>query len=854
MTAETALESSPQPAAVPVFRQPVWPRLLVLIVGLSVLPVAGLTAWLLVKAGTAIGLIALVVAAILLPAAVLICVLFFWQRSVGQRGFGLRAGGLSGELTPELDIIRRAFDSLGSPRAIIGPRGHMTYANAQFIGLMRRSMVGKLSGLEALLGGDKEQIRRFAEICRSAGTGVPDHADFYLHLPGGGEWRRIEAAPVEAYAGYFALRVEDISTQRGLAEVLKQEQRRFVDFVDSAPIGFYSADADGRFTYMNQTLSQWLGMPVTEIAAGRAQLGQALWQGGPAGAPPHDPLNGRASGEAVLRAADGQPLPVQLIQNIEKTATGLNVHTIVRDLRSELQWREALEQTELRLQRLFEEAPLGVALMAPDGTLRRTNQTLARMLGAGDAPLAPQPLAAFFAEEPRARLANAVAATLSGTVPDAPFDISPAARPDLVMSVSLNRAGIGQGPDGAESGAIVLYAVDTTEQRNLEKQIAQSQKMQAIGQLAGGIAHDFNNLLTAMIGFCDLLLMRHKPGEQSFADIMQIKQNANRAADLVRQLLAFSRQQTLKAKVLRVTDVLMDISHLLRRLVGSSITLNLVHGRDLGRIRVDQGQLEQVIINLVVNARDAMPDGGEIEVRTANHTLDMPQRVGEEDIPPGDYLSIAVADQGIGISRDNLQRIFEPFFSTKDVGSGTGLGLSTVYGIVRQTGGYVLVDSEEGKGSVFTILLPTHVATEADVLAEAPTLDAEPPTRDLTGAGRILLVEDEEAVRLFSSRALRNKGYTVHEAQTGQVALDMLHRDGLEVDLMITDIVMPEMDGTTLIRAVRERLPHLKVICMSGYAEDTFRRKLDEDKDVTFLPKPFSLNQLASVVKDVIDR
>jgi two-component system cell cycle sensor histidine kinase/response regulator CckA len=391
--------------------------------------------------------------------------------------------------------------------------------------------------------------------------------------------------------------------------------------------------------------------------------------------------------------------------------------------------------------------------------------------------------------------------------------------------------------------------LDTTDQKNLETQFAQSQKMQAVGQLAGGIAHDFNNLLTAMIGFCDLLLQRHQPGDASFADIMQVKQNANRAANLVRQLLAFSRQQTLQPKVLDITDALTELSHLLRRLIGASIELEIVHSRDLFLVRVDQGQLEQVIINLAVNARDAMTEGGSLLIRTRNESRTQMEQRGSEIIPPGDFVVIDVADTGTGIPPENLQRIFEPFFSTKEVGSGTGLGLSTVYGIVKQTGGFVFVTSEIGKGTTFTIMLPRYHGTRE---TEATTTVADDRKSDLTGAGTVLLVEDEDAVRLFGSRALRNKGYKVVEAKSGDAALDVLANYGGTIDLMITDIVMPQMDGTQLIRHVREKQPDLKVICISGYAEESFRKRLDTVEGIHFLPKPFSLDQLAGKVKEVL--
>ncbi|MFA7430244.1 MAG: response regulator, partial [Rhodospirillaceae bacterium] len=412
--------------------------------------------------------------------------------------------------------------------------------------------------------------------------------------------------------------------------------------------------------------------------------------------------------------------------------------------------------------------------------------------------------------------------------------------------------------------ALVAHFIDTTAQRTLEAQFAQAQKMQAMGQLAGGVAHDFNNLLTAMIGFCDLLLQRHGAGDPSFADIMQIKQNANRAANLVRQLLAFSRKQPLAPRLLDVTDALTEMHHLLRRLLGERIQLDIKHGRDAGMVRVDPGQFDQVIINLAVNARDAMTEqagdtGGKpsrLELRTRSERVDKPFTRGPEQVPAGDYTVIAVADTGAGIPRENLGRIFEPFFSTKTgaVGTGTGLGLSTVYGIIRQTGGFIFVDSVLGKGTEFTIYLPRSEAT-AEPAATRPVSAAkpggEPSDADLTGGGLIMLVEDEDPVRVFAARALRNKGYTVIEARTGEGALDLL-AEHAHIDVLITDMVMPGLNGAELTRAVRRDRPDLPVILISGYSEEAARGEITDSADMHFLPKPFSLQQLAAKVKEVM--
>lgn len=409
---------------------------------------------------------------------------------------------------------------------------------------------------------------------------------------------------------------------------------------------------------------------------------------------------------------------------------------------------------------------------------------------------------------------------------------------------------------------ILLHLINITEQKQLELRFAHSQKMQAVGQLAGGVAHDFNNLLTAMIGFCDLLLMRHPAGDQSFADIMQIKQNANRAANLVRQLLAFSRRQTLQPKIIELTDVLAELSNLIRRLIGENIELKMIHGRDIPNIRADQGQLEQVLINLAVNARDAMKGGGTLTIRTSviniNKMYPLPSELiapSDEDtnIPDGQYVRVEVVDTGTGIPRDMIQKIFEPFFSTKEVGSGTGLGLSTVYGIIKQTGGFVYVASTEGVGTDFSLFFPVVSQEEADAAKATEQHEMHKEVhQDLTGSCTILLVEDEMPVRTFAARALSNKGYKIIEADCAETALELMEEHGSEVELIITDVIMPGMTGPQMIEEISPKYPEIKVIFMSGYAEEAFVDNYGTERDFNFLAKPFTLKQLASKVKDVI--
>jgi len=408
------------------------------------------------------------------------------------------------------------------------------------------------------------------------------------------------------------------------------------------------------------------------------------------------------------------------------------------------------------------------------------------------------------------------------------------------LRVSLNPAG--QGDDRH----LVAVLNDVTELKTLEAQFVQSQKMQAIGQLAGGVAHDFNNLLTAISGHCDLLLLRHDQGDPEYGDLIQIHQNANRAASLVGQLLAFSRKQSLMPEVLDLRDTLSDLTHLLNRLVGERVTLTLNHDPAILPIRADKRQLEQVLMNLVVNARDAMPDGGEIRVETENLMLTAPLERDRATVAPGSYVLVRVVDAGVGMSADMLPKIFEPFYTTKRPGEGTGLGLSTAYGIVKQSGGFIFVDSEVGRGTIFTLYFPS-CEKPAPAPVVAPPVAASGPPRNPDGV--ILLVEDEAPVRAFASRALRLRGYSVLEADSAETALAMLSDPSLKVDIFVTDVIMPGKDGPTWVREALAARPDTKVVFVSGYAEDAFPEHKSLIPNSVFLPKPFSLTDLTATVQ-----
>ena len=502
-----------------------------------------------------------------------------------------------------------------------------------------------------------------------------------------------------------------------------------------------------------------------------------------------------------------------------------------------------------RIPRYLIDAPVGVALLDGNGKIIEANVAFATMTGSDPKRAWDKPVFELFrdqsAQEAKARLTSLKV----GEVSRAPVDVR--FRPGNERTAQLFAGRMN--PSEAGGAVHAVYLIDTTGQTALETQFAQSQKMQAVGQLAGGIAHDFNNLLTVINGYAELLLQRTPATDPSFRDLNDIRSNGLRAASLVRQLLAFSRQQTLEPQMLSVTDLVADWSVTLRRLIGDRVKLKVEHGRDLWPVMADPTQLGNVLINLAVNARDAMPNGGTLTLRTANVEVEETKSHGQVLMPTGDYCMIEVEDTGIGIPKENLGKIFEPFFTTKDKGHGTGLGLASVYGIVKQTGGYIFPESEVGRGTVFRIYLPKYVAP---VVVDAPK-PAEPEKaqapRDLTGVGTILLVEDEDAVRDFAVRALTMRGYRVLAAAGGEEALEIVHSHEGEIDLLISDVVMPSMDGPALVKAVREIKPAMRIIFISGYAEEAFRNSPDRPEDFHFLPKPFSLKQLTTKVKDVIE-
>ena len=507
------------------------------------------------------------------------------------------------------------------------------------------------------------------------------------------------------------------------------------------------------------------------------------------------------------------------------------------------------ETLEQRFRGLLGNAPVGIGVLDGDGHVMHANQALTALLGLPFADIHAKPFFEHLESRSAAEVRALLALLASGRPMGEPVDLRFQDNAQRTARLYAGRI-----PGSTESAGILVYIIDTSDRTQLENQFAHSHRMQAVGQLAGGIAHDFNNLLTVINGVAELLMQRHQPGDPSFNDIHQIRSTGLRAAGLVRQLLAFSRQQRLDVQVISPTDIVSDWSITLRRLIGERVTLKVEHGRDLWPVKADPNQLGNVLVNLSVNARDAMPTGGVLTIRTGTISISHTeaQAQGHVLMPPGDYVTIDVADTGIGIPKENLGRIFEPFFTTKEVGHGTGLGLSSVYGIIKQSNGFLFVDSEVGKGTTFRIYLPRCIQTEspAEAVAARPPAVNDQPAKplDLTGHQTILLVEDEESLQQMTARYLHGMGYTVYCAGNGRDALQLIATTPGKIHLLVTDVVMPGMSGPQLAEKVRELHPSIKVILTSGYTGTLVEPDRLLGSNTSFIEKPFRLVSVANKV------
>lgn len=767
------------------------------------------------------------------------------------------------------DLTKKIVDTGTDGTLVVDADGKVIYANAAYVGYAGAE-AGEPKLVERLFTGGPdvtEATYRLAKAGREGRTQV-EEIRMSPALDGNAEasWYKVRVRPLERGGKKLAVwSVADRTREREKQENVFQELQHAIDYLDHAPAGFLSAEGDGRVAYINATLAGWLDLDLAQVGSGGMRLddivagdGAALLSG--SSAAPGSVLT--ETFDLDLKRPNGRTLPARLFHRVAYAADGTRgpSRTLVLNRSPGAEAAEGLRAAEVRFARFFNSTPLAIATVDKKGRITRANAPFARTFpGEISVSGAGRLIINAVQESDRQALQQALDAAHQGR-----SDIPPL---DLVLSEDTNRSArffISPVEEGEkEDESAIVYALETTEQQKLQEQFFQAQKMNAIGQLAGGVAHDFNNHLQSILGFADLLLANHKPTDASFADIVQIKNSANRAKSLVRQLLAFSRQQTLTPEEIHVGERLSELSNMLKRSIGPKVELDVRHARDLWPVHADPASFDNMIINLAVNARDAMPDGGKLMIRTKNIAQTESGKFDNEQLPPAEYAMIEVEDTGTGMPPEILEKIFEPFFTTKELGKGTGLGLSSAYGFVQQSGGVLLCDSVVGKGTTFRIFLPRYHAKALDApqtvaighgtAARIETGPSKPvPNADLTGQGTILLVEDEEAVRNFAARALASRGYTVLQAPSGVEGLEIAKGRINDIDLVISDVVMPEMDGPTMLGELRKLNPELKVIFVSGYAEEAFRKNLPEGQQFNFLPKPFSLKQLIETVKKVI--
>jgi len=786
--------------------------------------------------------------------------------------FGIIAGHIRiAARTLDAELLEDVFARVDHGLVVTGADGQVRMANAAAADLLGVDNAEDLGLLEQAFTTNGEANSAFFRMTRAVNRGLARSEEICL-TPSGplrtGRWLRIAAKPLNRgqidaeFSGAVIWSIHDISRDKARESQLRASFETRIAAYDTMPAGLFNCDADGRVTLINDQLAAWLGLQTEErdqevfltdiIAGDGSELIRRLAT---------ETGDERHRIDLDLVNDEGYAWPATLLVNAPQTNRPSSPMTAsdwtavvlprVEDQATDFSVGETAGPDALG--RFFRSAPFGIAAIDPEGRIAGANSAFSRLLmnvSPARGSTAQAILTRGLTDDDRMGVENALKAVLAGKANVAPVEITVGedhSHTRRLFFGATGRAG------GAGSFAVV-YVIDATEQKALEKKFAQSQKMEVVGKLAGGIAHDFNNVMTAIIGFSDLLLGTHRPGDPAYHNIKNIKSSAERAADLVRNLLAFSRQQQLQPKTLHLQEVVTDISSMLNRTLGERIELKIQSARDLWLVKADRNELERVIVNLAVNAGDAMPDGGQLTIRTSNVSERESARLKAQGLTPGEYVCLEVEDTGTGMDQATLNKIFEPFFTTKSVGKGTGLGLSSVYGIVKQTGGFVYPDSTLGKGTTFSVYLPRFEPDDIDVAADEPSADDKPKHRDLTGVGRVLIVEDEDAVRMFATQALKRQGYEVTQAADGYDALDLFEDEDFEVDLIVSDVKMPEMDGPTLLKEVRKTHPDMKFVFVSGYPADAFSKTLSDEDNYTFLPKPYSLAQIAAMVKEQIGR
>ena len=782
------------------------------------------------------------------------------------------------------EMLRALIDSEKEAQVLTASDGSVIYMNAAAKEFFKgRSL---FEAIKQRVGRDESDRLALAKLQAAVKNGADTTVELSLRSEKAAnftEWYRVCVRQTTAACTVWTL--TDITARRSMDAVIRHEIQELGEFLDVLPVGLYQTDAGGELVYVNQRFAQWLGYAHRSELQGK-RLKDILT------GTVFPELDGLWHGELTFRTAFGTFFKafVSHAAYDEHGDTMLR-GAVVRDAVSDFEGRENVKESELGFSWLFEEAPVGIAFIDMENVVTEANARLFQLFDKKREEVIGAHLDEFIETEDFNEIEHKIAKVKMGFLPRAHGEVKlTGGRNEKIAAVYMTPM-VKEGADGMpDISGVVIHFIDDTARRNLEVQVSQAQKMQAVGQLAGGIAHDFNNLLTAILGSADLLLETHPPSSSDFLELQNVKNSATRAADLVGRLLSYSRKQSLKPKYIGVTDLFSDLKHMLVRLLGTKIETRIEHGRNLGYIRVDETQFGQVMVNLAMNARDAMPDGGVFTVQTRVEHITATTQIGTQEFLSGEYVVIDVSDTGCGMPPEVVSRIFDPFFTTKGAGtdSGTGLGLAAVSGIIDQTGGYIRVKSAVDKGTTFSIYLPRHNAervraakqqqkdekpapAQTSVLLRPKTPEVREGeqlsfsfavdmpslpvplslTNDLTGRETILLVEDEDGVRAVTKKALEAKGYTVIPCSCAEEAVEKME-DGLTFDLLITDMIMPGMDGVTLAGIVKERIPDVEMLLMSGFSEEAARGEIQNLPDLHFLSKPFSLKELGMKVKEIL--
>ncbi|WP_306253130.1 ATP-binding protein [Parvularcula sp. IMCC14364] len=770
---------------------------------------------------------------------------FLMRRAVGRNqadAVALAGRDILHPLGIAEDILNVDIDA----RLVTTRDGVVAYANEAYQRIAREAGISGASGLppriDRLFGQSGPESRKVFHLCRAAKSGTAAE-EIITQMMGAAEGvarlRRFEVSlrPMKDAEEHVAWRLRE------------QEVEDVVDQLSSAyakyPRPVFGLEPSGRIAWYNEALAEWVGTLTSSLEIGDFILGET-----------NDLISGLWEEEmepcmARMRRRSGGGMDVSLTPFLRG---GIGEGFVCVELQPDTAAAVA-EQVNSSLGD-SSEAPFGVAMIegdiGSDAKIADANKVFTEIFGiTGNTPL----LSGCFDERIIRDLTSAIKNRSANAALARPVEVRLGEGSSAkIMHLHARPVKRRRGSYGKRQ--TILYSVDVSFQRRMEEDYSQDQKLKTIGHLAGSIAHDFNNLLLVIMGSCEFLMRRHAAGDPSYPDLVLIQQNAQRAKNLTSNLLAFSRKQTLRSEVLSITDLLRDFSPFLNRSLTERVDLNVVNGRALPKVKADKGQLELAVMNLAVNARDAMPEGGALTIETKLIPGSAVADYGYAVLEEVDQVLIEVSDTGSGVPPEIADKIFEPFFTTKAEGKGTGLGLSTVYGIIGQMGGRIFLDNRIGEGATFRIFLPAYEvdeeeeAQEAAAAADARRKSSEPA--DLTGKGRILIVEDEDGVRAVIVRTLQMCGYEIVEASDGDEALEIIEDDDGAFDLVLTDIMMPEMDGPTLIQEAGDKLGKAKIIFMSGYAETAMRDKLGAIEGAGYLQKPFSIKVVAAKVKEAL--